>query len=662
MFRPVPMVHLQAQIPHRDAARATRAIAKCGLLHLVDLAYGRASARPTPAAAPELLGTFRELVRRIRRAAALLGTPLPEPAGTLAEVEIDDFAAEARRLDQRLAPLEARLEELRRAKEAGHERLDQVRQRLALGTRLAAAGVDASRLAALRFVTVHLGLLDRAQAARLAGLLAPVPFALIPLDTAPRPLWAVSVPISERPRLEQALRAVPFEPVPAPPQGPEEWDPARLAQQHREADEAARRAADLLERARVELRPVLAALAARAEAGVWLLQAMIHFAVAGRFVIVSGWIPADAVDRIRRALEEATGGRAVVTVESPETTVTMPASAVTIPILYRNPLLLRPFQKLVGFYGTPRYQEVEPTAFFAASFLVMFGLMFGDVGHGLVLLSAGYYLFRYVPRYLDYGLLLMECGASSSVFGLLYGSLFGVEGLLPVVWLSPLRDLPRFMTVAVLFGIGLLTLGLGLNIVNAWRAGQRASAIFGRHGLVAAVAYWVLLALAVRAFVPSELEVPGWLTVALALAALGLLACKAPLVRWLEGEPARPRHPGRPRWLAALEGAVELVDALFGYFANTISFVRIAAFGAVHAGAFVALFALSETLARLEFGEPLAWLSLIAGNVVIILLEGLTVSVQVLRLEYYEFFGKFFRGGGEPYRPLQLQERTGGDT
>jgi V/A-type H+-transporting ATPase subunit I len=103
---------------------------------------------------------------------------------------------------------------------------------------------------------------------------------------------------------------------------------------------------------------------------------------------------------------------------------------------------------------------------------------------------------------------------------------------------------------------------------------------------------------------------------------------------------------------------VEIVDTLFSYFANTISFVRVAAFAAVHAGVFIALFALADTVARLRFGGLLSIVSLVAGNIVIIFLEGLTVSVQVLRLEYYEFFGKFFRGGGEPYRPLMLRPRA----
>jgi V/A-type H+-transporting ATPase subunit I len=358
-----------------------------------------------------------------------------------------------------------------------------------------------------------------------------------------------------------------------------------------------------------------------------------------------------------RAITAVTEGRAVVDVEKPQDMPEALASALRIPILYRNPLLLRPFQMLVQLYGVPSYGEIQPTTFFAVSFLLMFGLMFGDVGQGLVLFSAGYCLFRYLPRYLDYGILLMECGAASMVFGALYGSFFGIEGLLPVLWMEPIRDMRRFMGVAIGFGVLLVSLGLVINIVNSWRSGDRASALLGPRGVFGAFTYWILVALLARAFMPANVVLRTPLLLGMAAVPLLLLVLRRPIVRLLgRSAPASGFHPNTPRWLLALEGSVELVDSLFSFFANTISFVRVAAFAAVHAGVFIAMFALADTLAHFRFGQPLGIVTLVAGNIVMIFLEGLTVSVQVLRLEYYEFFGKFFRGGGEPYRPLMLRK------
>jgi len=210
--------------------------------------------------------------------------------------------------------------------------------------------------------------------------------------------------------------------------------------------------------------------------------------------------------------------------------------------------------------------------------------------------------------------------------------------------------------VAVSLGVVLITVGFVLNIINSWRAGERAGAVFGLHGLFGAFLYWSVLALAIRFFKPVSWTVAPEVIWVLLLTAVALIAGKRPLVKRLDGWQEAERRPGAsaPFWLGALEGSVELVDALVTFFANTVSFVRIAAFAAVHAGIFIAMFALADTLAEMRFGGVLSILALIAGNAVIILLEGLTVSVQVLRLEYYEFFGKFFRGGGEVYQPLQL--------
>ncbi|HSC27876.1 MAG TPA: V-type ATPase 116kDa subunit family protein, partial [Vicinamibacterales bacterium] len=422
----------------------------------------------------------------------------------------------------------------------------------------------------------------------------------------------------------------------------------------RAAQAAETEAALEMERLRDRHSAVIARLLARAEACVLLLQALVRYGATGRFIVISGWLPEPRLPAVRAAVL-AVSRDSIIDTEKPEDVPEAARGAARIPILYRNPVLLRPFQPLVELYGTPQYREVQPTAFFAISFLAMFGLMFGDVGHGAVLVLAGYYLFRFVPRFLDYGILLAEAGVSSAIFGLLYGSVFGVEGVLPVLWLSPLHDLPSFMRIAVGLGIGLISVGLILNVVNSWRSGERFAALLGVRGLFGAFLYWTVVALAARGLMPASITVPDWMLWALAGSAAALIAIGAPLARRFARVTPPAAGPPVPRWLVALESSVELVDTLISYFANTISFVRIAAFAAVHAGVFIAMFAVSDTLAGYTFGRPFSIAALVAGNIVLVLLEGLTVSVQVLRLEYYEFFGKFFRGGGELYRPLMLR-------
>ncbi len=658
MLRPVPMVHLRIQAPNRDAAAVTRAIASEGLLHLVDLAHGRVAADAAPPGAREQLAAYRDLSRRIERLVARCGWPLPEAAGELPASEGLDFAAEHELLERTLAPIEQSLDAKWRRRAEAAERARRAREGADRLARLRRADVDPERVASLRMLCLRFGLLAPEEISTLGSLLSPAAFAIVPLETAgdAPSLVGVAVGGADRARLDEAVRVVAFAPLPIAAD-PADRDPERLEREEKEALEQEARLSGEIASDGERVRGELADLARRARIGVLLLGAETLFAAAGRFVVVSGWVPEEGAAKMRRTLAERFGDRVVVEIERPDDLPEVAAGTLRVPILHRNPVLLRPFQKLVEIYGTPSYGEVEPTAFFAASFLLMFGLMFGDVGHGLVLFVAGYCLFRWIPRYLDYGILLMEAGVVSTVFGFLYGSFFGIEGALPVLWMEPLRDLPKFLTVAVGLGVLLVSAGLILNIVNTWRSGQHAAALFGTRGLFGAFGYWVLAALGIRAFLSRSFRLPAWAVLALLAVPVLLLLFRRSLVDRLERKRGPRRHGSAesPGWLGALEACVELVDSIVSYFANTISFLRVAAFALVHAGAFLALFALADTLNRVRGGGALTPVLLVAGNALIILLEGLTVSVQVLRLEYYEFFGKFFRGGGEPYRPLMLR-------
>jgi V/A-type H+-transporting ATPase subunit I len=646
------MVRVRIQVPASDSAAATHAIARAGLLHLIDITHGRADAAPP--GGPALLAAHRALCDRLRRTLDRLGhVASPRPLAAT-DPAIHDFEVERQRITAVVDPIEALVDRAWTGREGANNAAAASTLLLARAEAIAQGGVDIAALASLRFATASIVAASHEALASLSQFLSPTPHRIETVNGGDDRLAIVVAPASAGARLAAALRLVHVESfAPAELAGAERVAAIEtaLASARREAQKAE---ADLTEFARAHTTS-LTGMLARADTCALLLQAQERFGATGRFVVIAGWIPESEAPRLG-AVVSAAAPRAVVDLEAPAAIVEAPAGIGNAPILHRNPVLLRPFQSLIELYDTPSYRELQPTALFGVSFLLMFGLMFGDVGHGAVLALAGYYLFRYMPRFLDYGILLMETGAASIGFGVLYGSFFGLDGALPVLWLEPLHDLPTFMGIALGFGIGLVSIGLLLNILNSWRLGQRASALFSIRGLFGAFLYWTAIALLVRWLMPTALVVPTWLLWTLAIAAGGLIVLRAPLVTRLGGRVAvREPIAQVPAWLRALEGSVELVDALITYFANTVSFIRIAAFAAVHAGVFIAMFAVSDTLGQTRFGGPLALAALVAGNAVLILLEGLTVSVQVLRLEYYEFFGKFFRGGGEQYRPLMLQ-------
>lgn len=372
---------------------------------------------------------------------------------------------------------------------------------------------------------------------------------------------------------------------------------------------------------------------------------------AGPAVLFQGWIPEPDSHTLRELLESATSGRFWMTLAPAEVVATAADEKESVPILHRNPLLLKPFQQLVEAYGEPSYGEVDPTPIFALSFIFMFGMMFGDTGQGAILAAIGYGLFRYLPGRQDFGVLLMECGASSMVFGILYGNVFGIEhAIIPHLWFHPMKNVMFFLKITLIFGIGMITIGFVINIIDAFRRKAYPEMIFGKNGLAAAFVYWILAGLAIRYLLARQpvLAINHWV-MGIVFLLMVLLLVHQPIIRGIQGQ--RPIFP-RPILLHLFESTIEMVDTVTRYATNTISFLRVAAFSLMHVALFMVIFTIANLLAQGATGQVGYWLTVIFGNIVVIVVEGLLVSIQILRLEYYEFFSKFYSGEGREFRPL----------
>ncbi len=349
----------------------------------------------------------------------------------------------------------------------------------------------------------------------------------------------------------------------------------------------------------------------------------------GALAVFTGWVPRQALDELNRALEERFHGRYLIEARQPRA-----EENDQVPSRHHYPFWLRPFVPLVKSYGIPRYGEFDPSLMFALTYLLLFGAMFGDVGHGGVILLLAALLYRRLGRVAWVGI---GAGASSMGFGLLYGSIFGYEDLIEPVWLSPLHDPIRVLTVAILFGIGFIVFTLLANIWNKLVAGHRAEALFDSTGLAGMVFYLgTATGLAAHAGVPAvaSLAMPAW-----SLAVSGIVTVA--LFKWME----TPASLGE----RALVTAIETLETGINLFANTLSFMRVAAFSLNHVALALAVFTLANGL-----GTAGHWFTILLGNVVIIGLEGGIVAIQALRLMYYEGFSRFFSGDGTEFVPLRL--------
>jgi len=343
----------------------------------------------------------------------------------------------------------------------------------------------------------------------------------------------------------------------------------------------------------------------------WLAEHLEGITTSEYMARLRGWTCEDDPGAIEHALERAGIPAAVSMPLAPR--------GRQAPSLCVNPPWARPFELFAGLVGTPGRDEADPSLLVAMIAPLLFGYMFGDVGHGAVLIALGLGFKKRFP-----GTALMIWGGAWAVlFGLLFGSLFGREDVVPALWLHPVSEPLPVLFVPLLFGAFLIFLSFLLNgLEHAW-SGRFGEWLLTEAGLPLA------LILFGAALIHPELF---WAV------ALMLLAQYAGLV-------AAARHKGA----VALVGALgELLEALMQLVVNTLSFIRVGAFALAHAGLSLAVISLADSTSSV-----LTWLLVMAvGNALIIAIEGLVASIQTTRLVLFEFFNRFLSAGGRAFEPL----------
>lgn len=313
-----------------------------------------------------------------------------------------------------------------------------------------------------------------------------------------------------------------------------------------------------------------------------------------------------------------------------------------------NSWFSKPFEMIVRMYGLPSYNEIDPTPFLAITFCLMFGIMFGDIGQGLVYLLAGVFLYKKME---DASGILIRLGGSSIIFGFVYGSLFGLEQA-ELPWLPSLigrpldpKNIPMILLAGVIFGVAVLTVSFMLGIVNSLRRGNVEAGLFDKNG-VAGYVFFMSMVISVVC-ITGVIALPIIVPVITLLLSLTVIVLKVPLAHMvMNKKPLIPGGAGAYFTESIFEGVETILNAL----SNGISFIRVGAFALNHAGLFLAFLVMSELTSNII----LKILILVLGNILILTLEGLVVFIQGLRLQYYEMFSKYFSGDGIEFQPVKL--------
>ena len=656
MFKPLEMVNVALQVLHSDAAKVTHVIAKMGLFHLLDSRklsqkagkVGREDVQDCMSRYTALDQELKQLFDNLSLARKVRKDLEVEP-----EQQLKMLEDAVKRIQKNLSRPTEQISRLEKQREQKSEQLKLLRS-------ISAAGSELETVRKFSYLYKQVGFIASKDIQRLEASLGAVHVTLLTLTTVEkRSLIVVLCSQKNKNVLNRALKSAYFEAVDLPTidQGslPEVLE--KLETEIEQLVEKKTALSQELKETQKEAVQELQELREKVSIALLILRAKQHYAKGTRSYIIQGWVPKNQAQQFQEEILCVTEGRARIEFSEPEMVEEVRKGKLRIPILFNNPYLIRPFESIVFNYGTQDYQAIDPTPIVAISFLLMFGLMFGDIGHGLVLFLIGHWIFKKYYQVMEYGIIMMECGVSSAIFGVLYGSIFGVEHWIPALWLHPAANIGQFMSFAMGFGIVMISAGIILNILNSFRRKDYESGILGHYGIVGGLFYWLSVGLGLKYAVYGAWGLSAKALIVLLGIPLGVIFFKEPLAHIFfkkdhaADEPIFPSGVG----MFIMESVIDVIDVVVRYLASTVSFIRTAAFALAHGGLFIAVFSLADIVENMRGGGLWYWLVILLGNVLIIALEGLVVSIQTVRLEYYEFFSKFFKDGGERFHPLKIE-------
>lgn len=359
-----------------------------------------------------------------------------------------------------------------------------------------------------------------------------------------------------------------------------------------------------------------------------------------------GYIPADQQTAFQKRMDAVPD--VVMSYDDPPNT-----ASITPPVKLKNNRFATPFSMFVEMYGLPDYRGFNPTTLLAITYTILFGLMFGDLGQGLVMAIIGIVLSKRKKK-IALAPILTRIGFSSAFFGLFYGSVFGYEH-----WLDPMFKnmgisfLPVhamdhtdwFIYGAIGVGAAIMLLSITVNIIVKLKCRNYTEAIFGNNGVMGFIFFAAILGILVcMMFTDVNLLTAPYIICLLVLPML-MMFFREPLGALVAHKPMH--HTSVVDFIAS--NFFECFEFLLGYATNMLSFIRVGGFVFSHAGLMSVVMVLSEMV-----GQGASVVVVVIGNLFVMCLEGLIVGIQVLRLEFYEIFSRCYDGKSKPFTPITV--------
>lgn len=361
---------------------------------------------------------------------------------------------------------------------------------------------------------------------------------------------------------------------------------------------------------------------------------------------LAGWVPKKEEKKLSDLLR---------TVEGVEVEASEPREfkKLTPPTKTKNSILTKAYQFYTEIYGVPSYNEVDPTPLVAVVYTLLYGIMFADLGQGIVLAIAGWLMYKLKGMRL--GKILIPCGISAALFGTAFGSVFGYEELLnPMFRMLGFEEKPieimdsalMFIIVSIVIGVAIIIISMLFNVFSGIKKRDFGSAIFGHNGIAGIVLYSSLILLLLNMFAQLGINTK-LLALGGILVPIIFIFLKHPLGELVCGR--KPKIESISDFI--IENFFELFEVILSYMSNTLSFLRVGAFVLIHA----CMMSTFSALAGIAGGGAAEIIIMVFGNIFVIALEGLLVGIQVLRLNFYEIFSRFYDGDGIPFNPIKIK-------
>jgi len=661
MLFPKQMSEVELIVPSKDIVAVTKALSGYGVFHQVDSAnLGLENVGPNTW--QDTAALYGGLERRIQNIMQTVGLVEEYPS----KPEIDNMA-DLDMVQPVVDRIEAEVKGVSDVLGTEKKRLELLESQLRQLEPIADINVEVGALNKSTFMHSILGVVPTANISRLRTSLLRVPHVFFILREDPqKPVVWILGPTANSDVLDRAAKSAYLNPLSLPDEftGTPEQVTADL---RREIESSKQKIAGLesdLTKMGGAHKDELKNLHWDLHISRVMADAIVRFGQLRHTYVVVGWVPTADLEGLTIRLKEASREILIETMSTSRS-----GHQSNIPVALTNNKWLKPFQDLITTYGRPSYGEFDPTILVAFTFPILYGAMFGDLGQGLILVLVGILAHNkiFMKGLQSLGLLFVYCGLSASVFGYLYGSIFGFEGAhieeflhfkFEPVWFSPLENITGILSIAMDVGIVILIASFLLSLLNTIRTRDWAHFLFGHTGVVALVFYISFLSilggyLATNPIAPklavaiNSIQLP-WIPMA-EIFGLGVMFSGF-FRNMIEGHTLIEGTGIGGFMMFLMQSFMDLFEALISMLSNTLSFMRVGAFAVAHGGLSLAIFSLAGDKPTIGF-----WVTILIGNIFIIGLEGLIVYIQTMRLHYYEIFGKFFHGGGMQFEPLQLK-------